>query len=570
MDRAIEWIDGRIVRMEIAVDITERKQSEDILRRITNIVSARTGSDFFQSLATFLGQELHVDYTLVGRLKERTTEIETLAVYAHGKIVENIVYSLEHTPCYHVVGKEACFYPRNIQELFPEDRLLEEMGARSYAGIPLSSSEGRPLGLIVIVDRKEMKDADRDRVLTLMQLLSTRASAEMERQIAEDALRESTDKFSKAFHSSPTFITISTQDRGVYIDVNDAFIHASGYRREELIGRSSLDLGIWADLEDRARIVREIEKSGSVSSEEVLMRMKNGQLRTVLYSTEAIMIQKEPCLISVGLDITDRKHLEEQLRQSQKMEAVGQLAGGVAHDFNNILTAIISNSYLLQSRTHDDEISMELTGKIIALSDNAAKIVQELLMFSRKQKVKTTLVHLNDIVRDALKLLEDFVGENVAINSELSADQGLSILADRNQIEQVIINLATNARDAMPEGGTITIKTDLVEIDEEFIDLQGFGKPGIYAVLSVSDTGTGMGEEVRKKIFEPFFTTKEVGKGTGLGLSIVYGIVKQHKGFIRVYSAEGKGSTFVLYFHRAEVLSSESRRERLSREYGKR
>ncbi len=246
-------------------------------------------------------------------------------------------------------------------------------------------------------------------------------------------------------------------------------------------------------------------------------------------------------------DITERKKLESQLLHSQKMEAVGQLAGGVAHDFNNILSAIMSYGYLLRNKLRDDEQSRDNIDKILLLSDRAAHIIQGLLAFSRKQHFEFVPVKLNNTIRNIEKLLAKFIGEDVGLRTRLTNKEP-AIIADKTQIEQIIMNLATNARDAMPEGGSFTIETEVVEIDENFIKTHGYGEPGIYALLSVTDKGTGMDEETKQKIFEPFFTTKEVGKGTGLGLSIIYGIVKQHNGYINVYSEPGKGATFRIYF----------------------
>jgi PAS domain S-box-containing protein len=374
-----------------------------------------------------------------------------------------------------------------------------------------------------------------------------------ERIRAEESLRISEDKFSKAFRSSPTFISISIVEDGRYLDVNDTFLEASGYSREDIIGHTSLELGIWADPGDRTKMIKMIREQGSVNGLETQLRMKNDEIHTVLYSAELIHIENEPCILAVKLDITERKRLASQLLHAQKMEAVGQLAGGVAHDFNNILTAIISNTFLLKNRTREDDTSRELAEKIIALSNNAAKVVQELLVFSRKEKSQMSLVHLNDIIKGVRGLLTDFISKEIDISAKYS-NKELSIMADKSQLEQVIINLATNARDAMPDGGTLTIETDLVEIDDRYIKKHGLGKPGVYALLSVIDSGMGMDQATRERIFEPFFTTKEVGKGTGLGLSIIYGIIKQHKGFLNVSSELGRGTTFRIYFPRAEAI----------------
>jgi two-component system cell cycle sensor histidine kinase/response regulator CckA len=249
---------------------------------------------------------------------------------------------------------------------------------------------------------------------------------------------------------------------------------------------------------------------------------------------------------SLITDITQLKVLESQLRQAQKMEAVGQLAGGIAHDFNNILTAIIGYSHLLLMKMEAGNPDRPFMEQIISSSERAAHLTHSLLAFSRKQVVDLKPIYLNDIIRRLEHLLGRVIGEDVEFETIL-AEERLPILADSMHIEQVLMNLAANARDAMPNGGTLRIKTETVIIGEDFVRTHSYGRPGTYASLSVTDTGIGMEENIKRRIFEPFFTTKEVGKGTGLGLSMVYGIIKQHNGYITVDSEPGKGTTFRIY-----------------------
>jgi PAS domain S-box-containing protein len=250
--------------------------------------------------------------------------------------------------------------------------------------------------------------------------------------------------------------------------------------------------------------------------------------------------------IEIHNDITEKKKLEEQLRHAQKMEAVGTLAGGVAHDFNNILTAIIGYGSLLQMKMDENDPLRSNVDSILASTERAANLTQSLLAFSRKQILAPKLADMNTIVRRVEKLLARLIGEDVEIQPDLHGGP-LTIKADTGQIEQVLINLATNARDAMPQGGRLTLETTSVELDNEYAKEHGYGKPGRYALLTVTDTGSGMDKKTVERIFEPFFTTKAAGKGTGLGLAIVYGIVKQHGGYINVYSESGMGSVFRVY-----------------------
>jgi CheY-like chemotaxis protein len=228
------------------------------------------------------------------------------------------------------------------------------------------------------------------------------------------------------------------------------------------------------------------------------------------------------------------------------MEAVGQLAGGISHDFNNILTAIIGYANLVMMKMPAGDPARGYVDSIISSAERAAHLTSDLLAFSRKQIINLKPVSVNSIIRRVEKLLARVIGEDIVFRTRLSSDDH-AILADSIQIEHVLMNLATNARDAMPDGGALTIETDVYELGEDFVRANSYGKPGRYVLISVTDTGVGMDENTRSRIFDPFFTTKEVGKGTGLGLSMVYGIVKQHNGYITVASQPGKGATFSIY-----------------------
>jgi PAS domain S-box-containing protein len=252
-------------------------------------------------------------------------------------------------------------------------------------------------------------------------------------------------------------------------------------------------------------------------------------------------------------DITKRKQAEEekeklkmQLLQSQKMEAIGQLAGGVAHDFNNILTVIMGCAYYLKEEMKDDDPLKLEVNDILASTERAASLVKSLLAFSRKQVMNPIPVNLNEIIQRMQRLLARVMTEDIELKTMLT-DRNLVIMADPGQVEQALMNLAANAKDAMPEGGILTMSTDFTELDDEYINMHGYGKTGAYAVIIVSDTGRGIDENTRARIFEPFFTTKETGKGTGIGLAMVYGIIKQHNGYINVYSEPGEGTTFIIY-----------------------
>ncbi len=249
---------------------------------------------------------------------------------------------------------------------------------------------------------------------------------------------------------------------------------------------------------------------------------------------------------STIIDITRERTLESQLFQSQKIESIGMLAGGVAHDFNNILTTMTGYATLLAMKISKEDPLQRYVGHILSASRKAADLTRSLLAFSRQQPLSLRPVDLNDILRETAQLLRRLLTEDILLKTLLCSED-LIVMADSTQIDQILFNLTTNARDAMPGGGSLSLETKLVELDSESLRVYGIDKPGRYALLKVSDTGVGMDEKTRERIFEPFFTTKEVGKGTGLGLSTVYGIVAQHKGFITVSSEPGMGTAFYLY-----------------------
>jgi len=251
-------------------------------------------------------------------------------------------------------------------------------------------------------------------------------------------------------------------------------------------------------------------------------------------------------LLAVTRDITEHKKLEGQLRHAQKMEAVGTLTGGIAHDFNNILTAIIGYGNLLKMKMKPDDPLRSHVDQVLSSTERAANLTQSLLAFSRKLVITLKPVNLNDVIIRVEKLLHRLIGEDIVLTTVLT-DKDTTSIADSGQIEQVLMNLATNARDAMPNGGSLNITTEQTDLSKDFIKAYGYGKQGTYILITAVDTGTGMDEATRMRIFEPFFTTKEVGKGTGLGLSMVYGIIKQHNGFINCESTPGQGTTFKIY-----------------------
>ena len=373
-----------------------------------------------------------------------------------------------------------------------------------------------------------------------------------ELKVAEMSLRAAEERFRLAFHTSPDSINLNRVSDGMFIDINQGFTDLTGYTYEDVIGKTSLEINIWKEPGDRQRLIDGLMKTGFVKNLESRFVRKNGEVGVGLMSARTLKIDGENVILSVTRDITERKQayaatkkLENQLIQAQKLEAIGRLAGGIAHDLNNLLSPILGYSELLFFDTSANDPRKETLEQIIKACKGARDLVRQLLAFSRKQTLEYKSMNVNETLAGFENLLRRMIREDIEIVVARSTPVR-PIMADIGQIEQVIMNLAVNAADAMPAGGKLTIETAQTELHEEYARTRSGVKPGDYVMLAVSDTGCGMDEETRLHIFEPFFTTKG-DQGTGLGLATVYGIVKQHGGNIWVYSEPGKGTTFKIY-----------------------
>lgn len=321
-----------------------------------------------------------------------------------------------------------------------------------------------------------------------------------------------------------------------------------GYLSEEIIGKP-WSIVVPPEARDVCRErFKKATLEGLVKTAETERVVKDGRQFPAEMTLTALRDEKGDHIgfVAITRDITERKKLEGQLRHAQKMEAIGLLAGGIAHDFNNILSAIMGFGSLVEMNIKEDDPNKGHVKEVLKAGERATHLTQSLLAFSRKQIIDPKPQNFNEIINGVEKFLRRIIGEDIELKFKAST-KDLTIFADRGQIEQVLMNLATNARDAMPEGGKLTIETAIIQIDKEYIRNHSYGDAGLYALLSVTDSGMGMDERTRQKIFEPFFTTKEMGRGTGLGLAMVYGIVKQHDGYIDVYSVPERGTTFRIY-----------------------
>ena len=362
-----------------------------------------------------------------------------------------------------------------------------------------------------------------------------------ERMRTNDALRRAEARFSKVFHALPIGLCIAERDSAVFVDANPTFLAMIGRTREQVIGRSSFELGLWSDPAGRATLVS--AASAGLHDAECTLTSATGEVRDVLFSAEVIDMNGRPCILSMLKDITARKRSEEALLQARKMEAVGRLAGGLAHDFNNLLSVLSSACFLLPKQLAEGQSIAEPLSVLQQVLERGTALTRQLLTLSRQQVAIPVPVDSTEHLSSSARLMRHLLGEDIALRTELG-NALPPIRIDPNQLEQIVLNLAANARDAMPSGGSLLIRSALVYLDDA-----GSGLPaGQYVRITVQDDGVGMSETARAHAFEPFYTTKPFGKGTGLGLAVVHGIVRQCGGSIDIRSQEGVGTTVTMQF----------------------
>jgi PAS domain S-box-containing protein len=534
---------------EVAQAITTSLDIDTVLRRITDSAKELVGSDL----------------AMIG-FREGDTEAVTIRHRVGSRYTMDRAFSIEPGKGF---GGQALVSGRPLRtddyasdpnfgkEYLSASRKDESVESVSAIVVPIKSEE-RVVGLLYVANRSRRPFSDHDEA-TLLRLADEAAVAIRNAQLFASQ-RESERRYRTLVESSIQGLHI--QRDWITLFVNPAFARMLGYEHpNELVG---VDTRRWIAADDLARLERDRGarlRGEPVSSQYELQATRHdGSLIWVDIQVSEIVWEGEPAVQSTVLDISERKRAEQALRQSeaqlrqvQKMEAVGQLAGGVAHDFNNLLTVITGRTELLLLRLTADDPHRRDVELVRKTADRAASLTQQLLAFSRKQMLQPRVLDLNGVVAGMAQMLRPLIGETIELVTSLDPVLG-RVKADPAQIEQIVLNLAVNARDAMPQGGRLTIETGNVELDRAFVDAHPGSTAGPHAMLSVRDTGTGMSPEVQAHVFEPFFTTKGVGKGTGLGLATVYGIVKQHGGYIRIESAAGAGTTVRIYLARIPAV----------------
>lgn len=674
----------------IASDISERKRIEDALRSAALAVSSAQGSTVFQELVRYLATTLKLDCAFIavpGKDNPRTMHV--LAFFLDGEIRESFEYPIAGTPCETVVGQAFRVYPSGLRAAFPVDLDFARLGFESYAGFPLSGSDGKPLGLISVMSRKPMSETEF--IESILKIFSVRAAAELERLHAEQALRASEASYRAIFEASEDAIFVHEWDTGAVVDVNPKACAAYGYTYEEMLQLSVADMSSGVHpytAEEAARLVGEAKRGGPLRFEwhrrnkdgslhwdevylrsaviagkqrmlaftreitdrklaEVALRTSEEQYRGIFntsvdglllrdakfrvvdvnpaflaitgYAREEILgvdkvltmpigqsdyaralqrrvlagesasiagegVRKdgtsyqcevhlvpmqyrgEPHVLGILRDITMRKHAEEerarlevQLRQAQKMEAIGQLTDGIAHDFNNLLTSIMG--YVVLATERQAGLSDARLAKYLELAhlscQRARDLIRQMLTFSRGQRGEPRPLSLPPLVKEAVRLLRSSLPSTVEIDADLGREVP-AVLLDPVHVDQVLLNLGINARDAMDGVGSIHVAVDQSSVKNMTCASCRQSFDGDFVELRVEDNGPGIMPEVLDRMFEPFYTTKEVGKGSGMGLSTVHGIVHEHGGHVVVETSPGHGARFrVLFRAMSQTLAEE-------------
>lgn len=517
------------------------------LRNVALGVTAAHGEEIFRQLVEHVAQTLEVDFALIGVLSERGDDwVQSIAVYNQGQMLDNVEYSLDGTPCAFVIGKDFEFVPDRLTERFPQDEMMAGFGFHSYAAYPLFDSAGNALGLIAVSDRGPMHN--RDVIEATLRIFSVRAAAEIERQQAERALGAREEQYRAIFDASVDGLVLLNPS-GRLVDVNQAFADMHGFTREDLLAMDPR-LVVHPDSWHRFDTFMDTLRTGLPFHAEADDVRRDGTVVPVEVHGVRMVYQGAAHLLGIVRDITARRRaeverdaLEAQLRQAQKMEAIGHLTGGIAHDFNNILTTILGYAQLAGEKAavaSDPKLANHLS-QIRTAGERARDLIRQMLTFSRGERGAAKLVDLQELVVESVRLFHSSFPSNVHVLTA-AHDDPPPVLADPVQIEQVLMNLCINARDAIDGAGDIRIEVAPWQGNGRYCSACRQPVDGDYVGLSVVDSGPGIPPKVQERMFEPFFTTKAVGQGSGMGLATAHGVIHDHGGHILVENQTGMGA----------------------------
>jgi two-component system cell cycle sensor histidine kinase/response regulator CckA len=544
-------------------DISEQKRAESLSSALLRIAekagSAKDLQHFYSAIHGIVGELMYARNFYIA-VYDAATQLLTFPYFVDEQDSRPAPKKLGKGLTEYVLRTgEPLLCTQEVFDTLQEKGEAELIGAPSldWLGIPLKAGD-HTFGVLVVQSYTgNVRFGDKEK--NILSFVSQQLASAIEHKRNEEALRRSEARYRSLVQSAVYGIYRSSLD-GRFLDLNPALITMLGYSSAEEVLSLDPKRDVFVDPAEQARLMQEFGRGARLDNIEVRWKRKDGSPVTVRLSGRVVNSPEETSdvLEIIAEDVTERRVLENQFRQAQKMEAVGRLAGGVAHDFNNLLMVISGYTEVLLERTGNNNPLYSKIEAIHQATERATTLTRQLLAFSRKQLLELKVVDVNIIVADMERLLRPLIGENIELQTKLAPDLGRT-RADAGQIEQVLMNLVVNSKDAMPNGGKITIQTANIKLEDD--DLRrdySYIRPGPYLMLSVSDTGQGMDKETQARIFEPFFTTKEKGKGTGLGLSTVYGIIKQSGGYVLAQSEPGQGTTFRIYLPRVEA-AAESR-----------
>ena len=548
---------GRTIgRVSVNRDITEQRRSERI-RSATFLISEAANStenpqELFRAIHDIVG-ELMPAKNLYIALYDPASDTVSFPYFVDEHDAAGDPKRLGKGLTEYVLrtGQPLLVTPERSQELERSGH-VEVIGTPSldWLGVPLKVGD-RTLGVLAVQSYSPgVRYGEHEK--HILQFVSTQVAMAIERKRIDEERRGQQEFLRQVIDLNPNLIFVKDWD-GRFTLVNRALAELYGTSPDDLVGRRDSDFN--PNTEEVEQFLRDDREAMTSGRPKFILEETNTDARTgrrrwfQVIKVPLRSADGEPQVLGVATEITHRKELESQLRQAQKMEAVGQLAGGIAHDFNNVLTAVLGYTRLLLKDTTLPQQARGDVEEIEQAARRAASLTQQLLAFSRKQMLQLTILDLNEVVQGMRSLLRRLIGEHITLVATLDP-QPMLVRADLGQLQQVIVNLSVNARDAMPAGGIVTIATAAVELGPSFVVARPGSQPGPHILLQVSDTGMGMDAETRGRVFEPFFTTKAVGKGSGLGLATVYGIVKQSGGYIDVSSEPTQGSVFTVYLPR--------------------
>jgi len=541
----------------MAKELLKREQT---INTIAVGVTGKTGNTFFQKMVNELSRLFDTKYTFIGLLdNENPILVNTLAISIDANTADNMSYNLKDTPCENVVGQSTCSYSTNIQQLFPNDILLQEMNAEGYIGSPIFNANKDPIGLIVAIDTKPLLNISQ--VRPILEIFSARTGAELERIKSEKALRESEARFRQLAENIDEVFWLGSIDWNQIFYISPAYEKSWGQNAEELYSNAHSWINA-VHLDDREQVVEDIPQSENeigeyVDFREYRIQKPDGDILWIkaraypIYDDEG----KVSRIAGIAEDITEYKQQEEQLRRSKKMDALGKLTGGIAHDYNNMLGVILGYAELLGSKLNDQPKLAQYVKEIQYAGERNKILTKKLLSFSKHKLIYAESVNINAILQSQQQMLEKTLTARIKLTYDLE-DNLSDVYLDSGDLEDAIVNMSINAMHAIDGNGHISIKTNNIQIDSTDARLLQL-EPGEYVSLGITDNGLGMNKEMKEKIFDPFFTTKGE-MGTGLGLSQVYGFVERSHGSIKVFSEPGYGTQFILYFPKYKIPKTDA------------